>query len=294
MKRAFLTLTLLFVFVIAPNASFGQESVMMKYNFKEGKSFKTTMNTTNEMVQSMMGQDVNSSWTLNAVSEFKISKVDAKNNATALVTILDLAATTVSMGQENVVKKSDFKKENICVQYDQTGKFISSNLIDTTENLSSISSIGSFNRFVKLQILPSREVKVGEVWNEKQIDTVNNGPANPISLITTATETEYTLVGKEMREGKNVYKVSYKSATEIAGNGKQPNMDLFLEGTGAGIGFFYFDPASSITVYSEGNTEMNSTITVSGQQNMTIPMSSKVKAISTTVELPVVLTTGRK
>ena len=40
MKRVFLTLTLLFVFVIASNASFGQESVMLKYNFKEGKSFK--------------------------------------------------------------------------------------------------------------------------------------------------------------------------------------------------------------------------------------------------------------
>lgn len=291
MKRAFLTLTLLFVFVIASNASFGQESVMMKYNFKEGKSFKTTMNTTNEMVQSMMGQDVNSSWTLNAVSEFKISKVDAKKNATALVTILDLSVTSVAMGKENVVKKSDFKKENICAEYNQTGKSISGKLIDTTEDLS---SIGSFQGFVKLQILPAREMKVGEVWNEKQIDTVNNGPANPISLIITATETEYTLVGKEIREGKNVYKVSYKSAMEIAGKGKQTNMDLFLEGTGEVTGFFYFDPAASITVYSEANTEKIATITVSGQQNMTIPTTQKTKTVSTTVELPVVLTTGRK
>lgn len=281
MKRAFLTLTLLFVFVIAPNASFGQESVMMKYNFKEGKSFKTTMNTTNEMVQSMMGQDVNSSWTLNAVSEFKISKVDAKKNATALVTILDLSVTSVAMGKENVVKKSDFKKENICAEYNQTGKSISGKLIDTTEDLS---SIGSFQEFVKLQILPAREMKVGEVWNEKQIDTVNNGPANPISLIITATETEYTLVGKEIREGKNVYKVSYKSAMEIAGKGKQTNMDLFLEGTGEVTGFFYFDPAASITVYSEANTEKIATITVSGQQNMTIPTTQKTKTVSTTVE----------
>lgn len=281
MKRAFLTLTLLFVFVIASNASFGQESVMMKYNFKEGKSFKTTMNTTNEMVQSMMGQDVNSSWTLNAVSEFKISKVDAKKNATALVTILDLSVTSVAMGKENVVKKSDFKKENICAEYNQTGKSISGKLIDTTEDLS---SIGSFQGFVKLQILPAREMKVGEVWNEKQIDTVNNGPANPISFITTATETEYTLVGKEIREGKNVYKVSYKSAMEIAGKGKQTNMDLFLEGTGEVTGFFYFDPAASITVYSEANTEKIATITVSGQQNMTIPTTQKTKTVSTTVE----------
>lgn len=281
MKRAFLTLTLLFVFVIASNASFGQESVMMKYNFKEGKSFKTTMNTTNEMVQSMMGQDVNSSWTLNAVSEFKISKVDAKKNATALVTILDLSVTSVAMGKENVVKKSDFKKENICAEYNQTGKSISGKLIDTTEDLS---SIGSFQEFVKLQILPAREMKVGEVWNEKQIDTVNNGPANPISLIITATETEYTLVGKEIREGKNVYKVSYKSAMEIAGKGKQTNMDLFLEGTGEVTGFFYFDPAASITVYSEANTEKIATITVSGQQNMTIPTTQKTKTVSTTVE----------
>jgi hypothetical protein len=282
MKRVFLTLTLLFVFVITSNASFGQESVMLKYNFKEGKSFKTTMNLTNEMVQSMMGQEMKATSTVGVVSEYKISKVDAKNNATALVTILDLAATTVAMGKEDVVKKSDFKKENICAEYDQTGKSISGKLIDTTEDFS---KVGSFQGFVKLQILPAREVKVGEVWNEKQIDTVNNGPSNPMSLMTTAMETEYTLVGKEMREGKNVYKISYKSSMELAGKGKQMNMDLFLEGTGEVTGFFYFDPAASITVYSEGNTEMNSTITVSGQQNMSIPMTQKVKSISTTVEL---------
>ena len=282
MKRVFLTLTLLFVFVIASNASFGQESVMLKYNFKEGKSFKTTMNLTNEMVQSMMGQEMKATSTVGVVSEYKISKVDAKNNATALVTILDLAATTVAMGKEDVVKKSDFKKENICAEYDQTGKSISGKLIDTTEDFS---KVGSFQGFVKLQILPAREMKVGEVWNEKQIDTINNGPSNPMSLMTTAMETEYTLVGKEMREGKNVYKISYKSSMELAGKGKQMNMDLFLEGTGEVTGFFYFDPAASITVYSEGNTEMNSTITVSGQQNMSIPMTQKVKVVSTTVEL---------
>ena len=282
MKRVFLTLTLLFVFVIASNASFGQESVMLKYNFKEGKSFKTTMNLTNEMVQSMMGQEMKATSNVGVVSEYKISKVDAKNNATALVTILDLAATTVAMGKEDVVKKSDFKKENICAEYDQTGKSISGKLIDTTEDFS---KVGSFQGFVKLQILPAREVKVGEVWNEKQIDTVNNGPSNPMSFMTTAMDTEYTLVGKEMREGKNVYKISYKSSMELAGKGKQMNMDLFLEGTGEVTGFFYFDPAASVTVYSEGNTEMNSTITVSGQQNMSIPMTQKVKVVSTTVEL---------
>jgi hypothetical protein len=282
MKRVFLTLTLLFVFVIASNASFGQESVMLKYNFKEGKSFKTTMNLTNEMVQSMMGQEMKATSSVGVISEYKISKVDAKSNATALVTILDLSATTVAMGKEDVVKKSDFKKENICAEYDQTGKSISGKLIDTTEDFS---TVGSFQGYVKLQILPAREVKVGEVWNEKQIDTVDNGPSNPMSFMTTAMDTEYTLVGKEMREGKNVYKISYKSSMELAGKGKQMNMDLFLEGTGEVTGFFYFDPAASVTVYSEGNTEMNSTITVSGQQNMSIPMTQKVKVVSTTVEL---------
>jgi len=282
MKRVFLTLTLLFVFVISSNASFGQESVMLKYNFKEGKSFKTTMNLSNEMVQSMMGQEVKATSIVGVVSEYRISKVDAKNNATALVTILDLTATTMAMGKENVVKKSDFKKENICAEYDQTGKTISDKLVDTTEDFS---AVGSFQGFVKLQLLPAREVKVGEVWNEKQIDTVNNGPSNPMSFMTTAMDTEYTLVGKEMREGKNVYKISYKSSLELAGTGKQMNMDLFLEGTGEVNGLIYFDPAASITVYAEGNTEMNSTVTVSGQQNMSIPMTQKVKVVSTTVEL---------
>jgi hypothetical protein len=88
-----------------------------------------------------------------------------------------------------------------------------------------------------------------------------------------------------MKDGKSVYKISYKSSLELAGTGKQMNMDLFLEGTGEVTGLIYFDPAASITVYAEGNTEMNSTVTVSGQQNMSIPMTQKVKVVSTTVEL---------
>ena len=111
MKRVFLTLTLLFVFVIASNASFGQESVMLKYNFKEGKSFKTTMNLSNDMVQSMMGQEVKATSIVGVVSEYRISKVDAKNNATALVTILDLTATTMAMGKEKLSRKAILKRK---------------------------------------------------------------------------------------------------------------------------------------------------------------------------------------
>jgi hypothetical protein len=51
-------------------------------------------------------------------------------------------------------------------------------------------------------------------------------------------------------------------------------MDIFTEGKGTTSGTLYFDPAAGITVVEDSKTESDMTAAMTGQQNMTMPISS--------------------
>ena len=278
MKKNLYSLVLLLAFCIIGSSVYGQESVALKYNFKEGKTFRMTMSMNTTIVQSMMGQEMKIIADGVSKSEIKFTNVDPGGNASALMSILSISTKTSAMGQEKVENKSDFKKDGISMVFSQSGK-VSTKITDTT--LSSIESISNMKFF----LLPVREIKIGEKWVDRQIDTMHMQPSNPITSMITTSENEYTLAGKEIKDGRELYKISTTGTLEIAGKGKQSGMDLFMEGTGQASGFFYFDPSISMVVYSESDGEINTTITVTGQQNMTIPMSQKIKTVTTLEEV---------
>lgn len=120
---------------------------MLKYNFKEGKVFRTTLDVKNEVIQSMMGQEMKVLSNVAAASELKFTKVDTQGNGTSLVSIIN-ASTSGAMGKEKEVKKNDFKRDNICIVFSQTGKSLSNNLIDSTEKSE---LLGAIENYLKLQ-----------------------------------------------------------------------------------------------------------------------------------------------
>lgn len=282
MKKIFSSLALVLMFSLFGTTVYGQESVMLKYNYKPGKAFRTTTTTNQEVVQSMMGQEMKVLVDVSTVSELKITKVDTKGNGTALVSIINLSVNTSAMGKNSVAKKEDFKKDNICAVMSETGKSISTSLVDSTE---ASDTLNSSLQNIKMQALPARMVKIGEKWQYRQIDTTNIKAPNPVTFMTTTTDAEYTLEGKEIKDGKELYRISYTGKLEIVGKGNQMGMEVFMEGTGALKGSFYFDPKISMVVYTDGLCEMNTTISVSGQQNMSIPMTQTIKSTSKTEAL---------
>ncbi len=278
MKKNLCSLVLVLAFCIIGSSVYGQESVSLKYNFKEGKTFRMTMSMNTTIVQSMMGQEIKVVADAVSKSEMKFTKVDPEGNATALSSILSMSVKTSAMGREDVENKTDFKKDGMIMVFSPSGK-VSTTITDST--LSQIESISNMKFF----LLPVREIKIGEKWLDKQIDTMHMQPTNPIKFMTTTTESEYTLIGKEIKDGRELYKISATGTHEIAGKGNKSGMDLFIEGTGQTTGFFYFDPSISMVVYSESDGEINNKITATGQQNMTIPMSQKMKIVITLEEL---------
>lgn len=281
MKKNLSSLVLILTFCIIGSSVYGQRSVVLKYNFKEGKIFRSTITVNTNIVKSMMGQEMNIRTDVASKAEIKFTKVDPKGNASALMSMLNISSKTVAMGQEKVENISDFKKDEISINmiFARSGKVLLIKIADTTASLISPEEYIINTKFF---LLPGKSIRIGENWSVRQIDTMRKQISNPLTYLTTYTENKYTLAGKEIKDGKKLYKISYTGTIEIAGKGTQSGMDLLMEGTGQTVGFFYFDPSISMVIYSESETEMNNTtIAVNGQQNMTIPMRQKTKTVTT-------------
>jgi hypothetical protein len=128
--------------------------------------------------------------------------------------------------------------------------------------------------------LPEKEVKIGEKWNSTTIDTVESmgGKIYHISNM------EYTLSGKEKKQNHDCLKIDYIGTTSDTGKMMMNGMELFVEGNGKVKGTMYFDAKIGITVLDESTTDNEQTMAITGQQNMTIPMSVTSKSIKTLLE----------
>lgn len=271
MKKNLIVLALL----LATFVAYAQESVLLKYAFVKGKTYIQSSELKQNITQSMGGQEMKMQIDMNSGNEFVVEDVIKDGNATMLVSLKSASVHSAGMGRDTTMKFNDLKEKSRMV-FSTDGKSVSSTKIDSTDIAG---MMGTLDQFAKLPYLPGKSVKVGEKWQDKTVENRKASGSNPFDAEINS-DTEYTLVGKETVQGKECYKISFKGTLTINGKGNQMGMDMFLEGTGVSEGFNYFDPKTSMVVYTEGNTEMDMNIAISGQQNMTIPMTQSMKAIS--------------
>jgi len=274
MKKWLLVQLSILTLVLASGFAYSQESIVLKYNFVKGKSYTQSASVSNNMTQTMMGQEVKMLSDIIANSEMAIEGVNNDGSATTLFSFLNASIHSSAMGRDTTIQLKDVDSKKRVV-YSTDGKQVSSLNLDSSKVNT---MMGSLNQFSKLIILPGKSVKVGEKWQDKTVDSTAASGGNPLSTKTTS-DNEYTLVGKESKDGKEYYKIAYSSTMTINGKGKMMGMEMFMEGTGKSEGFSYFDPKSSMVVYCESNAELDMSIAVSGQQNMTIRMTQSIKAV---------------
>jgi hypothetical protein len=276
MKKILSVMAMVIALTLMCNNTYAQDAVTLKYNFKEGKAYKTVTKVITTTAQSMMGQEMKFDVTLDIQTDMNVTKVDAEGNASMLINVkgnMEMNLPAAAGGKKN----EEIKNEAISATFAPDGKSINQSQVDKDGNNVTVKD------YIKLTELPKKALIKGDTWQDKKVDTVANS-ASPIAVITT-TDTKYTVVGKEMVDGKELFKIAYDGTMEIAGKGSQMGMEMVMEGTGATKGFYYYNPALSIVVSSEGLIEMNTNINVSGPQSMTIPMSQTIKVTSSTEAL---------
>lgn len=267
MKKFILKQAMVLSLMIICGFAFSQESVMLKYNFVKGKTYVISNQIVSNMTQSMGGQEVKMSSEINSSSEINVEDVDKDGNATALNTLLGAKVHSTMMGRDTTMQLSLNEQRRIV--FANTGKQISSVSVGDAKKFQMMGTESQISRII---VLPSDEIKIGDKWHNTSVDSTQMSENNPVSTNSTA-EMDYTFVGKESKDGVEYLRLNYSGTIAISGKGNMRGMDLFMEGTGKSEGFAYYNPQASLIVYSESTTEIDMSIAISGQQNMTMPMT---------------------
>ncbi len=277
MKKILSVMAMVIALTFMCNYTYAQDAVTLKYNFKEGKAYKTITKVITTTTQSMMGQEMKFDVNLDIQSDMNVTKVDPNGNATMVINVK--GNTEMNLPEAAGGKKSEtFTNEDINATFASNGQSVNQTMVDKDGK-----NVTTVKDYIKLTELPKKAVKAGDTWQDKRVDTVANS-ASPIAVIT-RTDTKYTIVGKEVVNGVELFKVAFDGTLEISGKGSQMGMEMVMEGTGATKGFYYYNPAISLVVNTESLIEMNTNINVSGPQNMTIPMNQTIKVTSNTEAL---------
>jgi hypothetical protein len=125
-----------------------------------------------------------------------------------------------------------------------------------------------------LQDLPDHPVKIGDSWMDIDSITTPQGGLD----ITIKRESNLTFTGFEQVEGIECAKITVKGTGTIDGSGQQMGMDVALEGDLeiSGTLFFAYKKGLFVKTTTETFTEM--TAALSGQMNMTIPITQESKS----------------
>jgi hypothetical protein len=159
------------------------------------------------------------------------------------------------------------------------GAVVSRQVVDTIKSLGQFGgglqrSLSNFSK------LPEKEVKIGDKWKSSTLDTLEMMGGK----IVHNTLLDLTLSGKEKKQGHDCLKVDYTGTSSDTGKMMMNGMEIYMEGTGKLKGTMYFDPQQGLTVYDESMLDSEQTLAVTGQQNMTIPMSQSMKTTRALLE----------
>ncbi len=116
-------------------------------------------------------------------------------------------------------------------------------------------------------------MKVGESWKTSEVDTVKQSGLDIIVNM----EITNTFSGVETIDGVECSKIISKIAGMLEGSGSQMGAEVYFEGDTDGTSTWYFTFKEGRLLKSETEMLMEGTATVSGAQNMTIPITQETK-----------------
>jgi uncharacterized ubiquitin-like protein YukD len=238
----------------------------------KGQEYNYLMEMTMDMTQSMGGQEMKYGTSASTTIKNLIANVKEDGKVEVIASNWDAKVTTKIMKDTTMTFKGKVGPSTK-VTFDKFGNVLSKVKLDTVQMDSKLAGIDNDMANIVFCEFPETPIKVGDKWTKEHTDSV---PAGPMGKMEIKTKSEYSLGAKEMVDGKSYYKVTVTSNLLISGKGNMQGMDLALNGTGVKNDELYVDPATGVVYSDKATMEMNMNIAVSGQQNMTIPMTQKI------------------
>lgn len=266
-------LFLLFAGAVASTAVHAQEEFTLQYRLEKGKVYRFADTTFVKSSQEMMGQEMKSTSTVIATTRLVPADVNA-DGSTVLTVSPDLMSVSIKsarMDTTMILKDAIGKRTRLTIS--KLGETISRQVLDTLK-LSGMAAASGRQDMVRLHLMPPKPVKIGEKWTSTKPDTSESMGGK---IVTVATG-NFTLLAKETKLGIPCLKISYEGKLTISGKGSMNGADFFVEGTGTTTGTYFVDIATGMPVREDSGYDMESTVALTGAQNMTIPSSMSVTA----------------
>jgi hypothetical protein len=264
------------ILILSISFAYAQESYKLEYKFEKGKNYLYKDITTGDMTQEMMGKEMKMKNESNAVIRIVVDDVTKDGEATLLVSADSLSVfSSTPMGDTTMIMNDMIGKRTKII-------LLSSGKIEKRETIDSIKMMGraagaAQREGIKFAQLSDKPVKIGETWTSSTQDTVNQMGGK---IVVTGNH-EYTLVGKEKKDGSDCLKITFTGNTTTEGKASVQGMEFFIDGSGKVNGTFFFNPKAGLLVYEESNSDSEINMATTGEQSMIIPITQVTKSIRT-------------
>lgn len=271
--RAFTAVYVGMFVLLLGSATSAQEKATLRYNFKQGETYRYRGHMDSKSTQEMMGQEMKSSTIADMISRMTVDTKDATGTASLIMSLDSLTVASKSPRRDTTMVMTELLGKRSKVLLSTFGEVKGREEIDTIASLNTmrmrgVRGVGTRESY-RFHVLPKGEVAVGGTWKATVPDTNSAMGANII--MTTAMT--YTLAGKKDVGGVQAFQVTYTGETSLEGKGSMMGSEMYMEGKGKVTGTFTFNPAVGLILTDEMKTEQETTIALTGQQSMTIPMS---------------------
>jgi len=264
------------VFIVTAMA---QESYKLEYKYEKGKTYRYNTSSSGNMTQEMMGKEMKmtngSDMTVRMVVENVLN-----DGGFVLITSVDSGKiTTKSQMMDTTMAMSGAIGKRTRVTMSKIGVITAHEVVDTVKN-EGMTGPATQRGLMSATRLPVMKVKIGDTWNSSSVDTIESMGGK----IYHNTDMTYTLVGKENKQNHDCLKIEYTGTSSDTGKMMMGGMELYLEGNGKVKGAVYFDHKLGLVILDESTTDTEQTMAVTGQTNMTIPISQTMKTTRVLLE----------
>jgi hypothetical protein len=249
-----------------------QEKFFMEYKYKSGANYKYSQESKYNSTQEFNGQEMKANGSNLVVVNLFVEKVLPDSSIQFLSTLVS-AKTMMKMAMmDTVVEFKDVDYKGVRSVISKKGQLISKEVLDTLKTGNSfLDQNASFSSgiFKELESMPKEPILIGEKWQVNRTDTV------PESSMVTVVHAENTLVGFETKNGRQCMRINTAGKMDITGKMSRMGAEFFIEGTGDVVGSYWFDPKEGLIVAKESKTEQEMTLVLTGQMQMTIPVTQQ-------------------
>jgi hypothetical protein len=267
----FSRIVVLVLLVVGVAAAQAQQSCTLKYKFDKGQTYRYADTILSKTTQEMMGQEMKMSNIVYAVTKLVTEEVGKEGGATLLMSSDTMVVASKNPRVDTTIVPVEMLHKRNRLSVSAHGDVLKREVVDSLKFTGFMRMAGGFaqRELFRFALLPEKPVTVGEKWTRKRTDTteaIGNKGVNSSTY-------EYTLVGAEEYRGRGCLKITYSGKVTVTSKGSMMGMDVFTEGNGTMSGTFYFDEKAGVGVAEEGKLDLELTAAVTGQQNMTIPIS---------------------